>query len=71
MFLSAKDCEAYANALSWLIKGDLSLSEELSDGTFEEVVDGLSRAFDLVGVTPFLKAASLTRNANLLAASPR
>ena len=71
MFLSAKDCKAYAQALSWLVKGDLSLSEELQEGTFEEVVDALSSAFDLVGINPFLKAASLTRNASLLAASPR
>ncbi len=71
MLLSAKDCKAYARALSWFIKGNLSLSAELSKGTFEEVVDALSSAFDLVGVTPFLKAASLTRNASLLAASPR
>jgi hypothetical protein len=71
MLLSAKDCKAYARALSWFIKGNLSLSAELSKGTFEEVVDALSSAFDLVGVAPFLKAASLTRNASLLAASPR
>lgn len=71
MLLSAKDCKAYTQSLSWIVKGDLSLSEELQEGTFEEVVDALSTAFDLVGVNPFLKAASLTRNASLLAASPR
>lgn len=71
MLLSAKDCKAYTKALSWLVNGDLSLSEELSEGTFEEVVDALSSALDLVGINPFLKAASLTRSASLLAASPR
>lgn len=71
MLLSAKDCKAYAKALSWFIKGNMSLSAELYKGTFEEVIDALSSAFDLIGVTPFLKAASLTRNASLLAASPR
>lgn len=71
MLLSAKDCKAYAKALSWFIKGNQSLSAELSKGTFEEVLNALSSAFDLIGVTPFLKAASLTRNASLLAASPR
>lgn len=71
MLLSAKDCKAYAQALSWLVNGDISLSEELCDGTFEEVVDALSSALDLVGINPFLKAASLTRSASLLAASPR
>ena len=71
MLLSAKDCKAYANALSWLVQGDLSLSKELQEGTFEEVVDALATALDLVGINPFLKAASLTRNASLLAATPR
>lgn len=71
MLLSAKDCKAYAKALSWFIKGNQSLSAELSKGTFEEVLNALSSAFDLIGVTPFLKAASLTRNASLLAASQK
>ena len=71
MLLSSKDCKVYARALSWLVSGDLSLSEELSDGTFEEVVNALSSVLDMVGVTPFLKAASLTRSASLLAANQR
>lgn len=71
ILLSAKDCQAYAKALSWLVSGDLSLSEELAGGTLDEVVDALSSAFGLVGVRPFLRAASLTRSSSLLAASPR
>lgn len=71
MLLSLKDSKAYAQALSYLISGDLSLSEELCEGTFEEVVDALSSVLDMVGVTPFLKAASLTRSASLLAANQR
>lgn len=71
MLFSVKDCKAYAKALSWLVNGDLSLSEELSEGAFGEVVDALSSALDLVGINPFLKAASLTKNASLLAASPK
>ena len=71
MLLSAKDCTQYAKALSWFIKGDSSLTETLGDGTFEEVVDALTSVLDLVGINPFLKAASLTRNASLLAASPK
>ena len=71
MLLAAKNFEAYAKALSWLVKGDLSLSEELSEGTFEEVVDAISSAIDLIGINPFLKAVSLTKNASLLAASPK
>lgn len=71
MLLSAKDCKAYAKALSWFIKGNQSLNAELSNGTLEEVVKALTIAFDLVGINPFLTAASLTRSASLLAASPR
>ncbi len=71
MLLSAKDCKAYAKALSWFIKGNQSLNTELSKGTLEEVVKALTIAFDLVGINPFLTAASLTRSASLLAASPR
>ena len=71
MLLAAKNFEAYAKALSWLVKGDLSLSEELSEGTFEEVVDAISSAIDLIGINPFLKAVSLTKNASLLAANPK
>ncbi len=71
MLLSAKDCKAYAQALSWFVKGDNSLAEELCEGTFEEVVNALSSAIDLVSIDSFLKAVSLTRSASLLAASPK
>lgn len=71
MFLSCKDCTAYCKALSWLICGDGTLAEELSDATFEDVIDALELGLDMVGVNPFYKAVSLTRSASLLAASPR
>ena len=71
MLLSAKESEAYAKALSWLIAGDLSKTKELCNGTLEEVVDALSAGFDLVGIAPFLKAVSLTKNASQLAAIPK
>lgn len=70
-FLSCKDCTAYCRALSWLIHGDDTLAEELSDATLEEVIGALELGLDMVGVNPFYKAVSLTRSANLLAASPR
>ena len=69
IFLSTKDCESYAKALSWLVKGNLSLADEFSKGTFEEVVDALSSSFELVGINPFLKAASLMKTASLLTAN--
>ena len=71
MIMSGKDVEAYSRALSWFIKGDLSISEDLSEGTMVEIIDALSSVFDMIGISPFLKAASLTKNASLLAATPR
>lgn len=71
MLRLAKDGRAYSRALSWFVNGDLSLEEEFNNGSFEEVLDALSSAFDLVGVAPFLKAASLTKSASLLAATPK
>lgn len=71
VFLSCKDCTSYSKALSWLIRGDASLESELSEATLTEILDAMEIGLDMVGVTPFYKAASLTRSANLLAASPR
>lgn len=73
ILLSAKDCNEYAKALSWLIKGNTTLADELSKGTFEEVTDALTEVFEMLSITPFLKAASLMKTANLLTAnqSPR
>ena len=71
MILSGKDAEAYTRALSWFIKGDLSISEELSEGTMAEIIDALLSVFDMIGIDPFLKAVSLTKNASLLAATPK
>ena len=71
MIMSGKDVEAYSCALSWFIKGDLSISEDLSEGTMVEIIDALSSVFDMIGINPFLKAASLTKSASLLAASPK
>lgn len=71
MLLSTKDCKAYAKALSWLVKGDLSLCDDLCEGTLEEVVDALTASLELVGINPFLKAVSLTKSASLLAATPK
>lgn len=71
MIMSGKDVEAYSRAMSWFIKGDLSISEDLSEGTMVEIIDALSSVFDMIGINPFLKAASLTKNASLLAATPR
>nr|DAV03528.1 MAG TPA: hypothetical protein [Caudoviricetes sp.] len=71
VLLSLGESEAYSKALSWLITGDESLSEELEKGTYEENVNALDEAFSMIDSKVFLKAVSLARNVSLLAAKPR
>lgn len=60
-----------AHALSWLIQGDDGLYEELSKGTFDEVVDGLCDAYSLISVENFFRLSALARNVRSLAAKQR
>ena len=69
--LSLGDSTAYSKALSWLIAGDESLNEELSQGTLDEVVDALDETLSMIDSKVFLKAVSLAKNVSLLAAKPR
>lgn len=71
VLLSLGESEAYSKALSWLIAGDESLSEELAQGTYEENVNALDEALSMIDSKVFLKAVSLARNVSLLAAKPR
>lgn len=71
VLLSLGKSEAYSKALSWLITGDESLSEELAKGTYEENVNALDEAFSMMDSKVFLKAVSLAKNVSLLAAKPR
>ena len=71
VLLSLGESEAYSKALSWLITGDESLSEELAKGTYEENVNALDEAFSMIDSKVFLKAVSLARNVSRLAAKPR
>jgi hypothetical protein len=71
VFINNKDCVQYAKALSWFIEGDAGLSEELEKGTFEDVIEGLESAFELLSPDFFWKAASLTKSACNLAASQK
>lgn len=66
-----EDAREYAMALSYLIQGNYNLGNELAEGTFDEVVEGLERAFDMISARSFTIAASLTRNASVLVAKPR
>ena len=71
VLLSLGESEAYSKALSWLIAGDESLSEELAQGTYEENVNALDEALSMIDSKVFLKAVSLAKNVSLLAAKPR
>ena len=70
VLLSLGESKSYSKALSWLICGDESLSEELAKGTYEENVNALDEALSLIDSKVFLKAVSLARNVSLLAAKP-
>ena len=71
IFLLCKDNMMLAKALSWMIKDDESLTEELSKGTNSEVVDALLIAFSLVSTEDFLKAVSLMKNVQNLTAKQK
>lgn len=71
VLLSLGKSEAYSKALSWLIAGDESMSDELAKGTYEENVNALDEAFSMIDSKVFLKAVSLAKNVSLLAAKPR
>lgn len=71
VLLSLGKSEVYSKALSWLIAGDESMSDELAKGTYEENVNALDEAFSMIDSKAFLKAVSLAKNVSLLAAKPR
>lgn len=66
--LLSSDTENMAHALSFLLKEDDSLFEELSKGTFGELCDALEDAYSLVSTEDFLKLSALTRNVARLTA---
>lgn len=66
--LKSLSMDNVSHALSWFIIGDDSLFDELSEGTFDEVVSGLEAAYSLISTENFLKLSALARNvANLIA----
>lgn len=71
MLRSLKDVEIASYALSCLIKGDESLSEELSKGTFDEVVEALAVGLSMISAENFCKLSSLAKNVATLTAKQR
>lgn len=68
---SINDSEKLVYALSWFIKGDNSLYEDLSRGTFDELVDALSEAYSLISVENFTRLSILAKNVAKLIANQK
>lgn len=71
LLASINNVEPLAHALSWFIQGNDSLFEELSNGTFDEVIDGLEASYSLLTTKNFLKLSTLAKNVASLAARQR
>ncbi len=71
MLRSLKDVEMASCALSWLIQGDENLCEELSAGTFDEVVEALATGLSMVSAENFYKLSVLAKNVATLTAKER
>lgn len=71
MLRSLKDVEIASRALSWLIQGDENLCEELSAGTFDEVVEALATGLSMVSAENFYKLLALAKNVAILTAKQK
>lgn len=58
-----KGAESAAKALSFLIKGDESLSKELMEGTWEEISNGLLKGLMMADISNFARLSSSVRSA--------
>lgn len=68
LLASINNVEPLAHALSWFIQGNDSLFEELSNGTLNEVIDGLESAYSLLSTKNFLRLSVLAKNVASLTA---
>ena len=71
VFLSKENPEAFAHALSYMIQGDDSLFDELSNGTDAEIKEALDEAYSMVSVKNFIGLLDLARNVASLIAKPK
>lgn len=60
--------ENLAHALSWLIKGNDELAEELAQAQIKEVIDAIEMAFTLIDAENFVRLSALVRSARPLIA---
>lgn len=66
-----KDLGDACKALSVFIQGDESVSDELSKGKLEDVVNGLQKAYSLISIKDFQKLSILAKSAARMIAKPR
>lgn len=66
-----KNLDDACKALSVFIQGDESLSDTLSKGTLEEVVNGLQTAYSLISIKDFQTLSILAKSAARMVAKPR
>lgn len=66
-----KNLDDACKALSVFIQGDESISDELSKGTLEEVVNGLQTAYSLISIKDFQKLSILAKSAARMIAKQR
>lgn len=65
------DASKLTHALSFFIKGDISLAEELSYGTFDEVVAGLETAYSMISAKNFMTLSALAKSVASLTAKAK
>lgn len=68
---SLKDMKKVSMALSCLISGDESLSDELSEGSFDEVVKALTVGLSMLSSENFLRLSVLAKNVASLTAKAK
>lgn len=66
-----KDLGDACKALSVFIQGDESISDELSKGKLEDVVNGLQKAYSLISIKDFQTLSILAKSASRMIAKPR
>lgn len=65
------NAESYCKALSYLIKGDESITKDLMKGTMDEVVNALVEGYNLISLENFIKLSTLKRSVAKMIAKQR
>lgn len=63
--------EDLTKALSWMIQGDESICDELSNATFDEIVESLEIAYSLISVENFTRLSTLLKNVGRMIANQK